>query len=102
MGGSRDRLDDEVVRGRSQEQEADYDGDLASLASLLAAAPMTVTEIVAAIEGTPSACCRVSVYGRIRVLEERGFPVKRRKRREKVPGKSGSRERVFWIDVEEK
>lgn len=83
---------------RSPAQVAEHASHLDLLAGALASSPMTAAEAVEALEGTPAACARVTVYGRVRALATRGERV-RREKRDPVPGKRGQRDVVYSIEV---
>ena len=85
------------MKGRSLQQVADYEAQLDALAATLISSPMVVQEIrdvLAVKEVRPSAA---TVYARLRALEERGYEVRGQKRRKKIPGKSGQREREYSV-----
>lgn len=85
------------MRGRSTEQIALYERHLAAIASLLASSPMSVKDVVEHLVGTPDACCEVTAYARIKALAEHGYDLRWKRRRKKIPGKSGQREWVFRV-----
>ncbi len=87
------------MRGRSEEQIEKYERRLGILAAALASSPMAVREIRGVLAngtGKPSAA---TVYLWIDALTERGYVVQSIKRRQKIAGKSGTRERVYSVVV---
>jgi transposase len=86
------------MKGRSPQQLADYGAQLDRLAEVLVSAPMVVHEIRDAFTVGKSRPSAATVYAWIRALSERGYEVKSRKRRKKIPGKSGQREREYLVE----
>ena len=87
------------AKGRSAAQVEAYEQAIRVLRDLLVARPMTVREIREALAvrrgGRVLRPAAATIYARIAVLTERGHPVRARKRRGKIAGKSGQRERVY-------
>lgn len=80
------------MKGRSSEQLVEYEEKLKALVDLLVT-PMSVRDILKTLpkRERPAAA---TVYAWLEILVERG-EVKRSRRRKKIPGKSGQRERVY-------
>lgn len=85
------------MRGRSPDQLALYEANLAALAAVLRT-PMTVRQIRDALAIKKRKPVVATVLERIEALKARGVKVKSRKRRGKIPGKTGQRERVYWVE----
>lgn len=81
------------MKGRSADQLAEYEGQLVALVDLLTL-PMSVRDILREIGGRDGRPTAATVYARLEVLVARGEVVRSR-RRKKIPGKSGQRERVY-------
>ena len=86
------------MKGRSAVQVAAYERELENLVRVLAAGPWTVQEIRDVLAaGKTKRPAAATVYARIEALASRGYAVRRQKRRKKVPGKSGHRERTYSV-----
>ena len=97
------------MKGRSEEQVRGYEAELEVLAAVLAHAPMNVAEIrdtlvriSAGRNGQSRRPTAATVYARMRALVESGVAVVARKRRRRIPGKSGTRERVYSVVLPER
>ena len=88
------------MKGRSSEQLKAYENKLDAMVEILKRSPMSVREIRNALSVKrrkktirPAAA---TVYARLEVLVERGNVISS-KRRKKIAGKSGQRERVYSV-----
>lgn len=85
------------MRGRSAAQAAAREEVLHEMAEILASSPMTVRQIRDALSSEGLVLAPATVLARIAALADLGYEVVGRRRREKVPGKSGPRERVYSV-----
>ncbi len=91
-------LHGEAVMARSVQQSAAYASKLDELVAILSVGtPMTVEEIRAALATEGGMPAAATVLARIEALKACGVAVKKMKRREKIPGKSGPRERAYSV-----
>lgn len=83
------------MKGRSKRQLLQYEGQLDVLVAVLTS-PMSVREILDVLAKKKKNAAAATVYARLDVLVGRGEVVST-KRRKKIAGKSGQRERVYSI-----